>query len=265
MNKDEIAELVKNKALHIKQKKANMKVADGVYIKDTSTIETVKKKSTNKNQVEATVVINTTNLFDSHDDVHINGLWNKSLKETRGLIHLQEHQMSFDKVISDGDDLKAHTVKVTWAELGYDFEGSSEALIFDSTIKRDRNEFMMLQYNAGNVKNHSVGMQYVKMELAVNDKDYKDELATWDKYYDRIANKSDVDEAGYFWAITEAKVIEGSAVLSGSNWATPTLEVKNIEPGQPTRNKYEAMFNEPSTGTQFTGEEIDNIYKQLKF
>ena len=85
---------------------------------------------------------------------------------------------------------------------------------------------MLNQYKQGNVKNHSVGMQYVKLIMAVNDEDYGAEFEAWEKYYPLIANKAEADAHGYFWAVKEAKVIEGSAVPIGSNRATPTLDIK---------------------------------------
>ncbi|KKK49589.1 hypothetical protein LCGC14_3133520, partial [marine sediment metagenome] len=42
-----------------------------------------------------------------------------------------------------------------WSELGFDFEGQTQALVFESTIKKERNEFMFKQYAKGFVKNHS--------------------------------------------------------------------------------------------------------------
>lgn len=171
------------------------------------------------------VVINTTNIMDTHSDVHFPGLWTKSLGETKTLYHLQEHQMKFDKIISD--QVTAYVKTVTWKELGYDFPGVTEALIFESVIERDRNPYMAEQYAKARVNNHSVGMRYMKIELAMNsDSRYdEDEKEVWGRYIDQIANRSAVEEQGYFYAVTEAKVIEGSAVPVGSNYATPTLEI----------------------------------------
>ena len=107
-----------------------------------------------------------------------------------------------------------------------------------------RNEFMFNQYAKGYVKNHSVGMRYVKLELAINSESKWDveEKEIWDKYIDDIANKEVAEERGYFWAVTEAKIIEGSAVPIGSNTITPTLEVeaKNNEPSKDTHKQQEA-------------------------
>lgn len=169
-------------------------------------------------------IINTTNLMDGHKDVHIPGLWSKSLKENRNIMHLQEHEMKFASIIADGPDLKAYTKTYSWKELGQDYEGDTQALVFDSQVDRDRNKFMFSQYKAGRVKNHSVGMIYVKLLMAVNDKDYKEEYANWKKYIDQVANKEQAEAVGYFFPVLEAKVIEGSAVPIGSNWATPTLD-----------------------------------------
>ncbi len=225
-----IEKIVRNKAVLIAQKKAVIKYADGVmgdyFTPELDKVLTIKADSENNDptKLQVKAVINTTNVLDSHGDVHIKGLWNKSLKENKMIMHLQEHEMKFDKIISDGKDLKASVKMYSFKDLGYKLDGETQALVFDSTIKMERNKFMFEQYQKGIVKNHSVGMRYVKLFLAVNDENYKEEFDIWNKYYSTIANKETADAQGYFWAVTEAKVIEGSAVPIGSNQVTPTLE-----------------------------------------
>lgn len=235
------AELKTNKQALIASKKMQTKFSDAVSFAPIA-------ENTNKvinidevDKLNVKVVINTTNLFDSHSDVHIDGIWNKSVKERKNLMLLQEHQMSFAGIISD--EVKAAVEKTSFKKLGVDLDGSTEALVFDTQIEKNRNTFMFAQYGKGFVKNHSVGMRYVSMELALNSEVEHDaeEKAVWDKYINKIANKSEVEEKGYFWAVTEAKIIEGSAVPIGSNWATPTI---SAEAAKGTSN------NEPSTGTQ---------------
>ena len=244
-----IEEIVKNKAVLMAQKKAAIKHADGcAYLAlDTGAGHASKAAgiSEDATTIEVKAAINTTNIFDSHGDVHIKGLWNKSLKENKMIMHIQEHDLKFDKIISDGKDLKASAKMMTFKELGYKMDGETQVLFFKSTVKQERNSYMFNQYKNGVVKNHSVGMRYVKLFLAVNDESYEEEKAIWDKYYQTIANKSDVDAAGYFWAVTEAKIIEGSAVPIGSNQVTPTIEVteaakstsNQIEPPKGTHDK----------------------------
>jgi hypothetical protein len=239
--------LIENKSALIAQKKFSVKFADSInYIDKGETTKASNNSTSDTDTITVKSVINTTNLMDSHSDVHIKGLWNKSLKETKDLYLLQEHKMEFDKIISD--DIKANVQSMTWKELGFNLKGETQALIFESIIKRDRNEFMFKQYQNGFVKNHSVGMRYVKIELAVNsDEDYyKTEKRIWDKYIGDVANEKEASEQGYFWAVTEAKVIEGSAVPMGSNKITPTLSVenKNNEPPKGTQKQ------EPPKGTR---------------
>lgn len=174
------------------------------------------------------VVINTTNLMDSHKDVHLPGIWDKSLMENKRIKHKQEHGSRFKDVIADGEDLKAFTKNYEWKELGYDVEGKTQALVFDSTVREKRNSEMFNEYKNGHVDNHSVGMQYVKMLMAMNsDKEHHAQYKiNWDKYYPLVTNKAEADKSGYFWPVLEAKAREGSAVPDGSNFITPTLSRK---------------------------------------
>ena len=243
--------LVENKQRLIAQKKQSTKHADCVVFSLLADEKDNANKSNNPiaasklDEIKVKIVLNTTNLMDSHSDVHIPGLWSKTLSEAKFLTHLQEHQMKFDKIISDGNDLKSYTVKMPWLEVGEKYEGETEALIFESIIKRSRNEYMFKAYANGWVKNHSVGMGYVKIVMCINDKDYGAEFEAWEKYISFVANKERAEEKGYFWAVTEAKLYEGSAVPMGSNWATPTLE-NNMKTGEPSENDTQETIIEPS-------------------
>lgn len=245
--------LIENKDLLVAQKKSALKTVDcGVIV---SPVIVREKESANKaegdiindklTELKAVVIINTTNLLDGHCDLHLPGIWNKSLRENKMIMHLQEHEREFEKVIADGKELKAYTKTFTWSELGYKYQGTTEALVFESTILKKRNEFMFNQYMNGWVKNHSVGMYYVKMDMAINDKDYPNEFAAWEKYYPMIANKEKADETGYFWYVLEAKVMEGSAVVLGSNFATPTISTETKD--QPEKSTEKTIEPEQST------------------
>ena len=84
-------------------------------------------------------------------------------------------------------------------------------------------------------------MRYVDIFMCVNSGEQwaKEEKENWDKYYPEIINKDVADSMGYFWAVTTAKIIEGSAVVKGSNYATPTISVKEQEPPKGTPDKIE--------------------------
>jgi hypothetical protein len=106
-----------------------------------------------------------------------------------------------------------------------------EVLIYDVEIKKQRNEFMFNQYKNGYVLNHSVGMRYVKIYFCYNSEDaeYSQDKENWNKYYPSLLNPEEADKNGYFWAIVEAKNIEGSAVVKGSNGLTPVLNMEIID------------------------------------
>jgi hypothetical protein len=254
-----IEEILKNKDVLIAQKKATIKLADPIRqtVSDSSKKLTTVKAELNGEDMEigvlkAELVINTTNIIDSHMDCHINGLWNKSIKEQKTIFLLQEHDMCFSKIIADSvnDNLKASAKDFAWSDLGFNFKGTTQALVFNTDIKEKRNEFMYNQYKNNYVLNHSVGMRYQKLYLCVNsdNSDYTAEKEAWDKYYPMVVNKEVADTKGYFWAVTEAQFIEGSAVVKGSNYVTPVLSItenKNIpEPSNDTQE------NEPTKVTQ---------------
>ena len=232
--------LISNKSALIAQKKSSVKQADAVsyvpqLVNELGVAQKAEGISETATKLKVRSIINTTKLYDSHGDVHIDQLWNKSLKETKDFYLVNQHNFSFEGIISD--NVKAFAKQINWTDLGYDYAGQTQALVFDSVISKAESPEMFSRYSQGKVKNHSVGMRYVKVALGVNDERYEEENKVWNKYYPDIVNKEDVDEVGYFWAVTEAKVIEGSAVVRGSNFATPTQSVEEKQPGQPTEDK----------------------------
>lgn len=232
MNNDFLKYLFENKSALMKQKKSMIKHADAIsaacvpfYQRDG--VEKADTIPADVDKIRVKPVINTTYLMDSYDDVHIDGIWDNSLKENNPDYLINSHKFDFENVISD--EVKVYVKTLSWKELSLDFKGETQALIYDSVISKDDSPSMFDKYRTGRVKQHSVGMQYVDFDLALGDKRYKDEYERWEKYIDRIANKSLAERKGYFWAIVEAKNIEGSAVLRGANFATPVLSVREAK------------------------------------
>jgi len=240
-----------NQAILKAERKSEPKKADGFGFVSFAIDERGEKLKSEEisqdvNVLNVRCVINTTGLFDSHKDLHVPGIWKKSLSESKLLYLCQEHDLSFKGIVSD--EVKAFTKKYSWKELGFDFEGDTEALVFDSVVYKERNEFMFNQYKNGYVRNHSVRMQYIKEYFCMNSNEtshtqYKE---NWDKYIPLCANKEAAELYGWMYAVTEAKIIEGSAVVNGSNFVTPTLEV--IENNKQAEKSLD--HKEPSTDTQ---------------
>jgi hypothetical protein len=263
--KDLLKFLVENKSILVAEKKNTIKHADAVSVGGDILSKYVIDKEGKLTKASPDItptpgspetvlcVINTTNWMDSHSDVHIPGLWKKSLKDNLAMLHLQEHEMCFAAVIAD--DAKGYTQSMSWKELGFALPGVTEALIFASPLK-GRNPFMEDQYRKGFVKNHSVGMRYVIIKLCINeaeDEYYKEEYSNWVQYAPMVANIADAEAQGYFWAVLEAKVIEGSAVVKGSNIITPTLGFKSAQPASSTEQK------QPSADTAETEEQPKGV------
>ncbi len=266
---EEISWIHANKSLLIAEKQNTMKNSDVLTYKES--IENTASKAeltTNdrmpNDKLALKLVINSCGIIDSHMDCHISGIWNKSIKENKLFFLLQEHEMEFEYVIADSlsDDLKATTEDIDWKTLRMPYAGKTECLIFNTTISKARNEFMFNQYMNGYVLNHSVGMRYLKMYLCIDSEapEYAAEKESWDKYYPMVMNKEVAEEKGYFWAVTEAKFIEGSAVVRGSNIATPVLEIESKEDNEAVED---TSKNEPLKDTQ-TKQFFINLLNQFQ-
>lgn len=223
--------LVANKQEIIALKKSTIKRTDGVSFRiENAAIKNLPDGSgllAIGDTIQA--VINTTMYFDHHRDVHINGIWNKSAREQTGkTFHVINHDLVLGSIVAYPKDVRIEVRTMTWRELGYDADGSTEALIFHTKMTDKTNEDAFKAYRDGEPVQHSIRMEYVSLALAVNDPEMKEEYALYQKYLPMIANKEDVEENGYFWAVFEAKISkEGSTVLFGSNEITPALNTGN--------------------------------------
>jgi len=239
-----------NKSKIVSEKKSAIKYADAIDFINVKAIEksefAIKENTpidiSDNGIITRNLVINTTNYLDSHLDVHIPNLWKKSISENPTTYLLKSHLRDFEYVITDS--AIPYVKNMNWTDLGLNSEGKTQALIFKAEISRERNEFMYEQYLKGYVKQHSVGMKYINIFFCVNSDDryFIEEKKNWDKYYNEIVNKEIADKEMCFWAVTEAKLIEGSAVLFGSNPITPTLSKNKSsytqdEPLDTTKNR----------------------------
>lgn len=225
--------LCQNSKQLISHKRSTIKHADGIAISFYDEVNDVCMKSLSYkaesiDKIHVKLIINTTNLYDSHQDVHIPSIWNQSLKQKKTFKLLKQHSQAFEDVISR--EMNANTKTFTWQQLGANLQGNTQALMFEGDIYAKEHEYMFNQYKNGYVDNHSVGMQYVNVFLCVNSKESwaAEEKKNWDRYIGEVANPKDI-AYDYFYAVTEAKIIEGSAVVFGSNPITPTFSVKTHE------------------------------------
>lgn len=176
-------------------------------------------------------VVNSANVLDSHNDMHVDGNWNKSVKDQQGKVYLVfDHSLKRSDIIAMRKDVEMFTAKVSWSLLGKSYEGETYSLVYKVAKNKIVNKEAKEWLEEGHELEASVRMQYVKMETAINstNPDYEKQKATYDEYSPLIANKSDFDEINYFWVVKEAKnVMESSLVLFGSNSATGRVDNKS--------------------------------------
>lgn len=211
-------------------------------------------------------VFNTTNIMDSHGDVHIPGLWKKTIPEQQGKVFLvANHSLTVGNVIAYPKDVELFTKTVTWKDLGANYEGETEALISKTRLSEKGMKAGVDAYIDGEPVEHSVRMIYVNIIFCVSpefnnegkNKVYND---NWEKYIGQVINREEAVEKGYFFAVTEARIYkECSMVLSASNSLTPTLY--NIEKPSPDTSQAieETQKVEPSIDTQQIIKELFNF------
>lgn len=185
--------------------------------------------------VHVTVVANTANWCDSQFDVLIPDCWKNTIKQRKGLIsHLHDHIHQIEAKV--GEVAKIYSKDMKLSDLGLNQTGSTQVLIFETDVMKSYNEKIFNQYKLKKINQHSIGLQYVKISLCINEEDSEKEYDFWNKYYPQVINKDVVDARGYFWVVTEIKLLENSCVLFGSNELTPTLDVKADTGTQPLQS-----------------------------
>ena len=197
-------------------------------------------------------VVNSANYLDSHNDMHVDGNWNKSVKDQNGKVYLVWHHdfSKTENIIAFPEDIEMITSKVAWSLLGKSYEGETYSLIYK--VKKDKivNENVSKWLKEGRKLQLSVRMQYIKLETAFNsdDSDYAKQTENYQKYYPLIANKDEFKEIEYFFIVKEAKnVMESSLLPFGSNSAT--AEISQTE-NKSEANNITSEQEEPSIDTQ---------------
>lgn len=199
------------------------------------------KDSSNKSElpkdeddvIYRTINANTYLYKDSHDDVHLPGIFTKTIKETSKIYFLHDHK--FETTAQIGVIIKSYEKEVGWKEVGLDIEGKTTALLHDVKIERIKNPAIFEMYKNGEIKQHSVGMQYVTIKLAADDEEDEEAYKLYNSVLPKLGNAEQVKEQGYFYVVSEAKLRETSAVLLGSNDLTGVYDENNTQ--EPTKEE----------------------------
>ena len=238
-NKTEIINLKKSQIQKSFEKGLNVNLPKGLKLINS-------EKNLELDENFEYVAVNTTKILDSHRDLHVKGIWNKTVKDQQGKNYLVlDHELKMSSVIVKKGDVEMFVAEIPFSSVGKNYLGSCEALIYKFPKEKIVNELAKDWLESGSGIEASVRMQYVTIKLAMNSLEPEDEeeYKCYLEYINQIANKSDFENISYFWVVTEAKNIgESSLVLQGSNSATGSLKINN-EPLENTQKQ------EPPQGT----------------
>lgn len=245
-----LAELVKNKERLKAEKLASVVTGKTCSLALRGSVIAKSDGDTSQDENKFTAVINTTNWFDSHRDVHAKGIWGEDPIE--GISYVLDHDFSISGLIAQPDDVEVEVSRMRWKQLGLDINGTTDALLFHVELKDYASPAFLRAKNGGVVMQNSVRMRYDEIVLCINNKDSGAEFEAWNKYIKEVANREEAEEVGYFWYVKRARVwLEGSAVLRGSNSVTPMLkaapeqenETKATEEVKQEENKIESTYS----------------------
>lgn len=171
--------------------------------------------------------VNSTKFLDSHEDLHIDGLWYRSVKEQQGLNYLvADHNLTIADTIVRKEHVEMLIVKMPFALLGKSYPGDTEVLVYKFPKDKIVNDKAKEWLESGDAIEASVRMQYVTILFAMDSNDPEDATLkkNYDDYYSMIANKDEFEYIPYYFIIKEAKnVRESSLVIAGSNSVTGNL------------------------------------------
>lgn len=224
----------------IDNKKGALKDTDSIEVSDY--MKSQVKKNATKMEASYTWMkdgfvypaINTTNYLDSHSDVHLDSIWNKSAVDKNGkIVWDSNHELKIGSEVAYAPDVNIMLKNLKFSDLGYDSNKTTTALIFEVNKDNIVHPSIINRIEKNIPTQHSVRMRYVKIEFAMNSDEKGDEiyLARYNKYINTIANQEKAEEQGYFWIVLEAEIVaEGSSVVNGSNDITPMLIGKEAKP-----------------------------------
>lgn len=257
--------LVANKEELIQLKKASIKNCDPVSFLSAKT--SANKALSTKFQddpasgiLKRNIIGNTYYWQDKHDDVHLKSTFKKSIQENKARIRFyHDHINQVSAKVGKFSDV--YELNVSWGDLGINQKGSTTIVLAEAEIIKDYNPSVFKQYLDGDIDQHSVGMIYGDIKLAINNPEMKEEYAEFNKHIDDIGNKDYTYERGFYWAVYQAKLIEISAVTDGSNEITYTLPNEKTEPSNDTLTK--DTLNEPSKTINLT-KVLNELKKDFK-
>lgn len=242
-------------------------------IKDDSGVVTKAPLTEGNRIVKVEVVANMSGWCDSQLDVMMKDNWNKSINDLgasgqRVFYHLKNHgtnyQYTTDAVIGKDPELFTRDKNISEFNFKSDIK-KAQALMMDSIVCEEYDAKCYALYRDKQIKQHSIGLQYIKMYLCIDSEEPEDAMykENWDKYFPQVLNKERPEGKGFFWAVTESKINEVSAVLFGANELTPT---ESVSEGKSTKDEPPVAGTQPKSQIEVVQEfDLKAAIRQTKF
>lgn len=182
------------------------------------------------NEIEVNAIANLSGWCDTYFDVMIKDNWKKTISDKSIVYHLKNHKYSTDDIVGKDAELYVKNFDLSYFGIESDVT-KAQALMMRSIVSKEYDPKTYMLYRDGQIKQHSIGLRYINIKLCLDspseeDAEYK---KNWDKYYPDVINKDKVDAYGFFWAVTESKILENSCVLFGANENTPVYSTSQKE------------------------------------
>lgn len=211
---------IANKDAILKAKRAQLKTSAPLLMPVQRVKPNEADKAAQESETNYEIVGNAIGFMDSHFDVSMPGSFTKTVNENGANIPLLvDHNHSPEAIYAKNNGVYIKELQIR--SCGYEKEGMTTALC--AKIAPIYNDKMSLLYEAGEIRQHSVGIRYIKLDMATNDPEDTKGYEVWQKTIDSVINKEMAEEYGFYFPIYEQKLFEISAVLFGSNPYTPTL------------------------------------------
>lgn len=204
-------------------------------IEKKSKIYSVKSSSIGKASIKdvdlkkriVTGFYNAYNFVDDGMDVLLDGCCKQSIKQNgpeSNSVAKIKHALFHDITRLPGKILVLEERTVDTEKFGSVTGPYFETQMDSSTEGNDT----LIKYQAGVYDNHSIGYRELQAKKIERDGQHGNSQQ-WNKFMDMLVNPKKAEDAGYFYAVSEIRLFEGSTVGFGMNELTPYLGVKGKE------------------------------------
>jgi|SRR6478609_200667 len=234
-NRKELLQFIKvNRDFEVQRRKSIVKYSDAVHMasdalqkllwptKDNVTKAVLYADDLKNGVASRTLLVNTYLWRDSHYDVHLPGTFTRSIEQRALKIPpIDQHNFDLDHIMGVTRSITEQPFE--WKALNVDRPGETIGVVTETDILQSKSPRRFQDYVDKAIDQHSVGMCYLQVSCAIDDPDSPNEYELYKKWVDQLGNQADVEEDGFFFGVFEAKLMEYSCVIAGSNPLTPVL------------------------------------------